>query len=142
MDFFSPYRLGSLELKNRVVMAPMTRSRAIGSVPNELMRDYYVQRASAGLTITEGTAPSPNALGYARIPGLFSAEQTAGWRLVTDAVHAAGGRIVAQLMHVGRVAHPLNLPPGRASWRRAPSAPRARCGPIKKDRSRTPSRWR
>ncbi len=123
MDLFSPYRLGSLELKNRVVMAPMTRSRAIGSVPNDLMRDYYVQRASAGLTITEGTAPAPNALGYARIPGLFSTEQTAGWRVVTDAVHAAGGRIVAQLMHVGRVAHPLNLPPGARIV--APSAVRA-----------------
>jgi N-ethylmaleimide reductase len=112
MDLFTPFRLGRLALPNRVVMAPMTRSRALGGVPNELMRDYYVQRAEAGLIVTEGTAPSPNALGYPRIPGLFSAEQIAGWRLVTDAVHAAGGRIVAQLMHVGRIAHPHNLPAG------------------------------
>jgi len=110
MDLFSPFRLGRLDLPNRVVMAPMTRSRALGGVPNELMRDYYVQRASAGLIVTEGAAPAPEGLGYARIPGLYSDAQVRGWRAVTDAVHAAGGRIVAQLMHVGRVAHPLNLP--------------------------------
>lgn len=112
MDLFSPFRLGRLELPNRVVMAPMTRSRALGGVPNELMRDYYAQRASAGLIVTEGTAPAPEGLGYARIPGLYSDAQVQGWRAVTDAVHAAGGRIVAQLMHVGRVAHPANLPSG------------------------------
>lgn len=110
MDLFSPYTLGSLTLKNRVVMAPMTRSRAIGNVPNGLMAEYYGQRASAGLIVTEGTAPSPNGLGYPRIPGLFSREQVAGWRTVTDAVHAGGGRIFAQLMHTGRIAHVLNLP--------------------------------
>jgi len=120
MDLFSSYRLGRLDLPNRLVMAPMTRCRAIGGVPNELMSHYYAQRASAGLIITEGVAPSPNGLGYARIPGLFSAAQIAGWRLVTDAVHAAGGRILAQLMHVGRVAHVLNLPAGARSL--APSA--------------------
>ena len=112
MKLFAPYRLGNLALSNRVVMAPMTRSRAIGGVPNALMRDYYRQRATAGLIITEGTAPSPDGLGYARIPGLFSAEQVAGWREVTDAVHAEGGKIVAQLMHVGRIAHPANMPAG------------------------------
>jgi len=112
MTLFSSFQLGPLSLPNRVVMAPMTRSRAVGGVPNELMRDYYTQRASAGLLITEATAPSPNALGYARIPGLFSAAQTAGWRVVTDSVHQAGGRIVAQVMHTGRVGHALNLPPG------------------------------
>lgn len=107
------YELGSLTLKNRAVMAPMTRSRAIGNVPNALMAEYYGQRATnAGLIITEGTAPSPNGLGYARIPGLFSDEQVAGWKLVTDAVHAEGSRIFAQLMHVGRVGHPNNLPDG------------------------------
>jgi N-ethylmaleimide reductase len=90
----------------------MTRSRAIGGAPNALLRDYYTQRASAGLIITEGTAPSPNGLGYARIPGLYSPAQVDAWRDVTSSVHAAGGRIVAQLMHTGRVAHPLNLPEG------------------------------
>jgi N-ethylmaleimide reductase len=98
----------------------MTRSRAIGGVPNSLMRDYYGQRASAGLIVTEGIAPSPNALGYARIPGLFSAAQTDGWRAVTARVHEAGGRILAQLMHTGRITHPHNLPSGARTL--APSA--------------------
>jgi N-ethylmaleimide reductase len=112
MKLFSAYTLGNTELKNRVVMAPMTRSRAPGNLPNGLMAEYYGQRAGAGLIITEGTSPSPNGLGYARIPGLFSAEQTAGWKLVTDAVHAKGGRIFIQLMHAGRVGSILNLPSG------------------------------
>ncbi|MCY1033610.1 alkene reductase [Corallococcus sp. BB11-1] len=112
MDLFSPYRLGTLALPNRVVMAPMTRSRALGGLPNELMRAYYTQRASAGLIITEGVAPSANGLGYARIPGIFSAEQTRAWRPITDSVHAAGGHIFIQFMHVGRIAHAHNLPPG------------------------------
>ncbi|HEY8429614.1 MAG TPA: alkene reductase, partial [Sandaracinaceae bacterium] len=102
MDLFSGYRLGALKLPNRIVMAPMTRCRAIGNVPNELMCEYYRQRASAGLIVSEGIAPSPNALGYARMPGLFSAAQIEGWRAVTESVHAAGGRIFAQLMHCGR----------------------------------------
>jgi len=93
-------------------MAPMTRNRAIGNMPNELMVEYYVQRAGAGLIITEGTSPSPNGLGYARIPGIHSAEQTSAWKLVTDAVHARGGKIFVQLMHSGRVGSTLNLPPG------------------------------
>lgn len=109
---FSPYKLGAMELKNRTVMSPMTRSRAIGNVPNELMAKYYAQRAEAGLIITEGTSPSPNGLGYARIPGLFDAKQVAGWKLVTDAVHAAGSKIFVQLMHTGRVGHANNLPQG------------------------------
>ncbi|RYZ41360.1 MAG: alkene reductase, partial [Myxococcaceae bacterium] len=112
MDLFSPYRLGTLALPNRVVMAPMTRSRALGGLPNELMRAYYTQRASAGLIITEGVAPSADGLGYARIPGIFSAEQTRAWRPITDSVHAAGGHIFIQFMHVGRIAHAHNLPPG------------------------------
>jgi N-ethylmaleimide reductase len=111
-QLLEPTKLGNLPLSNRVVMAPMTRSRATGNVPNELMVQYYSARAGAGLLITEGTSPSPNGLGYARIPGLFSPEQVAGWRKVTDAVHAKGGRIFVQLMHTGRVAHPLNMPPG------------------------------
>src|SRR3569833_1404497 len=93
-------------------MAPMTRSRAIGNVPYELMADYYAQRASVGLIITEGTSPSPNGLGYARIPGTYSAEQVAGWKKATDAIHAKGAKIFVQLMHTGRIAHPLNLPAG------------------------------
>jgi N-ethylmaleimide reductase len=104
--------LGALELQNHLVMAPLTRSRAIGNVPNDLMATYYGQRASLGLIVTEGTSPSPNGLGYARIPGLFSDEQIAGWRLVTDAVHTRGAKIFAQLMHTGRISHPLNLPAG------------------------------
>ncbi len=109
---FSKYTLGDIELQNRLVMAPMTRSRAIGNVPNDLMAEYYGQRASAGLIITEGTAPSPNGLGYPRIPGLYSDAQVEGWQKVTKAVHDKGGRIFAQLMHVGRIGHPLNLPEG------------------------------
>ncbi|HMM45716.1 MAG TPA: alkene reductase [Candidatus Macondimonas sp.] len=109
---FSSVQIGPLSLPNRVVMAPMTRSRALGNVPNELMAKYYSLRAEAGLLITEGTSPSPDGMGYARIPGLYSEAQVAGWRRVTDAVHDAGGRIFVQLMHTGRVGHPTNLPPG------------------------------
>ena len=109
---FSPTSVKSLALQNRLVMAPMTRSRAIGNIPNELMAEYYAQRASLGLLITEGTSPSPNGLGYARIPGMYSAAQTAGWKLVTSAVHAKGAKIFVQLMHCGRIAHPLNMPQG------------------------------
>lgn len=110
-DLFAPYALGSISLANRIVMSPMTRSRAIGNVPNDLMATYYAQRAEAGLIITEGTSPSPDGLGYARIPGLFDAQHVAGWKKTTDAVHAAGSRIFVQLMHTGRVAHPDNLAP-------------------------------
>jgi N-ethylmaleimide reductase len=103
----------ALQLSNRVVMAPMTRSRAVeANTPNALMAEYYGQRATAGLIITEGTSPSPNGLGYARIPGLFNAAHVAGWKLVTDAVHAKGGKIFVQLMHTGRVSHAANLPAG------------------------------
>jgi len=107
---FSQARLGPLTLQNRVVMSPLTRNRATGNVPNELMVEYYKQRASAGLIVTEGTSPSPNGLGYPRIPGAFSAGQTAGWKRVTDAVHAKGAKIFLQLMHTGRIGHSLNLP--------------------------------
>jgi N-ethylmaleimide reductase len=110
---FAPTSLRSLALQNRLVMSPLTRSRAIGNIPNELMAEYYGQRASsAGLIITEGTSSSPNGLGYARIPGVFSAEQVEGWKLVTKAVHARGAKIFVQLMHCGRIAHPFNLPKG------------------------------
>jgi N-ethylmaleimide reductase len=106
-DLFSSFQLGELELANRTVMAPMTRSRAVeGNVPNPLAATYYAQRASAGLLITEGTQVSPQGVGYIRTPGIHSAEQVAGWKTVTDAVHRAGGKIFAQLWHVGRMSHP------------------------------------
>ena len=112
-SMFAPVSLGPLTLKNRFVMSPMTRSRAVeASTPNDLMALYYGQRAGAGLIVTEGTAPSPNGTGYARIPGIWSEAQVEGWRKVTAAVHARGGRIFVQLMHTGRVGHPLNLPAG------------------------------
>jgi len=107
MDLYSPYRLDGLELANRMVMAPMTRSRALdGNVPNPLAVTYYVQRAKAGLIITEGTQVSQQGVGYIRTPGIHSTEQVAGWKRVTGAVHEAGGKIFAQLWHVGRVSHP------------------------------------
>jgi len=106
-DLFSPYRMGNLTLPNRIVMAPMTRSRAVETdVQNPLAVTYYVQRASAGLIITEGSQVSPQGVGYVRTPGIHSAAQVVGWRKVTDAVHRAGGRIFIQLWHVGRVSHP------------------------------------
>ncbi|MDY7225349.1 alkene reductase [Hyalangium rubrum] len=106
-NLLSPFRLGSLELKNRMVMAPMTRSRAVeGNVPNPLATTYYVQRASAGLLVTEASQVSPQGVGYIRTPGLHSPEQVAGWKKLVDAVHEAGGTIFAQLWHVGRMSHP------------------------------------
>ncbi len=106
-NLFDPIRLGDLTLPNRIVMPPMTRSRASqpGDVPNALMAEYYAQRASAGLIISEGTFVSPMGKGYAWTPGIYTREQLNGWRLVTNAVHQAGGRIFAQLWHVGRVSH-------------------------------------
>jgi len=111
-QLFSSAKLGVLTLQNHLVMAPMTRNRAIGNIPNTLMAEYYAQRGSAGLIITEGTSPSPNGLGYPRIPGIFSDAQIAGWKLVTDAVHPKGAKMFMQLMHCGRIGHPLNLPAG------------------------------
>ena len=102
----SPLRVGAWELPNRVVLAPLTRNRAIGNVPNALMAEYYAQRASGGLLIAEATQIAPDALGYPNTPGIHSAEQVSGWKTVTDAVHAKGGRIVLQLWHVGRISHP------------------------------------
>lgn len=105
----STYQKGSLSLKNRIVMAPMTRSRAIENIPNDLMAKYYGQRSTAGLIITEGTAPSPEALGYPRIPGIYNEEQIAGWQKITDRVHQSDAKIFVQLMHVGRIGHSENL---------------------------------
>ena len=104
---FKSLTLGAVTTPHRVFMAPLTRMRATapGDVPNELMREYYVQRASAGLMISEGTQISPEGKGYMDTPGIYNDEQVAGWRTITDAVHAAGGRIAAQLWHVGRVSH-------------------------------------
>lgn len=112
MVLFSEFDLGPTRLKNRIVMAPMTRSRAIDNIPNALMATYYAQRASAGLIISEATAVSPDGTGYPRIPGLWSQAQIDGWRLTTDAVHAQGGKIFAQVFHTGRIGHPLNIPEG------------------------------
>lgn len=121
---FEPLRLGELQLANRIVMAPMTRSRACAeALPGAEMVDYYRQRASAGLIIAEGTAPSANGLGYCRTPAIYTAAQIAGWRRVTDAVHERGGRIVLQLMHVGRAASRYNKP--EAATTVAPSTLRA-----------------
>ncbi len=112
-DLFSPIRLGPYELPNRVVMAPMTRNRAgPAEVPTALMATYYAQRASAGLIVSEGTQISPQGQGYPGTPGMFSPAQVDGWRQVTTAVQAAGGRIFCQLWHVGRVSHPLLQPNG------------------------------
>ena len=106
-DFVSPIQFGELKLKNRVVMAPLTRSRATADrVPTELMAEYYAQRASAGLIIAEATVISEEANGYENTPGLFTDAQVEGWKKVTDAVHAKDGLIVSQLWHVGRVSHP------------------------------------
>ncbi|HVZ42540.1 MAG TPA: alkene reductase [Ramlibacter sp.] len=123
-SLFDPLRAGELQLANRIVMAPLTRNRAPGAVPNALMAQYYAQRASAGLIVSEATAISHQGQGYADVPGLYSTEQLDGWKRVTRAVHDRGGRMVAQLWHVGRVSHVDLQPEGRAPV--APSAIAAR----------------
>jgi N-ethylmaleimide reductase len=120
---FTSKAVGSIDLKNRIVMSPMTRCRAFGNLPNDLMADYYYQRSDAGLIVTEGTSPSPNGLGYARIPGIYNTEQVEGWKKITSAVHLSGGKIFVQLMHTGRISHPLNMPIGGEIL--APSAVKA-----------------
>ena len=120
---FDPVQAGSLQLANRIAMAPLTRNRAPGAIPTPLMAQYYAQRASAGLLITEATAISPQAQGYADVPGLYSTEQLDGWKKVTEAVHKADGKIVVQLWHVGRVSHTSLQPDNQAPV--APSAIRA-----------------
>ena len=122
---FDPIDLAGMRLRNRIVMAPMTRSRAygFGQSPTPLMANYYAQRATAGLIITEGTQPSVIGQGYPNTPGLHSTEQVGGWQQVTDAVHAEGGVIFAQLMHTGRIGHPACCP------RASPGGPlTGRCG--------------
>jgi N-ethylmaleimide reductase len=106
-SIFLPYELGDLNLTNRLVMAPMTRSRAVdGNVPHPMAATYYLQRASAGLIVTEATQVSPQGVGYVRTPGIHSAEQIAEWKKATEAVHDGGGKIFLQLWHVGRISHP------------------------------------
>ena len=117
---FDPLRAGKLQLPNRIAMAPLTRNRAPDAIPTELMATHYAQRASAGLLISEATAISQQGQGYSDVPGLYGSEQLAGWKRVTDAVHDAGGRIVTQLWHVGRISHEV-LQPGH----HAPVAPSA-----------------
>jgi 2,4-dienoyl-CoA reductase-like NADH-dependent reductase (Old Yellow Enzyme family) len=112
-SLYSKAVLGPLTLQNHLVMAPMTRNRAADNIPNALMAEYCAQGASAGLIITEGTSPTPNGLGYPRIPGMYSPVQVEGWKRVTDAVHAGAAKIILQIMHCGRIAHPLNLPAGK-----------------------------
>lgn len=120
MNLFESFPLGKTTLKNRIVMAPMTRSRAIDNIPNELMAQYYQQRASAGLIITEGTSPSPNGIGYPRIPGAYSDDQIKGWKKVADAVHSKGGKIFVQLMHTGRITGKANMPTGSVTLAPSP----------------------
>jgi len=110
-SLFDPLTLGGLRLPNRIVMAPLTRSHADhdGRVPNALMAEYYVQRASAGMILSEATSVTPMGVGYPDTPGIWSDEQIAGWRRITDAVHQAGGCMVLQLWHVGRVSDPVHL---------------------------------
>lgn len=110
-ELYTPITLGEISLSNAIVMAPMTRSRATSDhIPTNLMTEYYRQRASAGLIITEGTAPSPAGIGYCRTPGIYNEKQIEAWKKITDAVHVEGGKIVLQIMHVGRVSSYLNKP--------------------------------
>src|ERR1700735_4118370 len=121
VSLFSPLQLGAIQIPNRIIMAPLTRMRAgANSVPTAMNAKYYAQRASAGLIISEGTAVSPDGHGYPSAPGIYTAEQIAGWRAVTDAVHARGGRIVMQIAHNGRNSHSSLRPDG--SLPVAPSA--------------------
>ncbi|MFG1850176.1 alkene reductase [Micromonospora carbonacea] len=123
MTLWTPTRVGAIDLPHRLTMAPMTRDRSrADGVPTDLNREYYTQRASMALIITEGTQPSADGQGYLLAPGIYTADHIDGWRAVTDAVHAAGGRIVVQLMHTGRIAHPDNTPHHRQPV--APSAVR------------------
>src|SRR6478609_6641756 len=109
-NLFTPLKVGALELPNRIVMAPLTRARAGATrTPNDLMAEYYSQRASAGLILTEATSVDPMGVGYANTPGIWNAEQVEGWKKITSAVHARGGKIVLQLWHVGRISDPMFL---------------------------------
>ena len=132
---FDPIAIGDLKLPNRILMAPLTRNRSSGPgrVPNEMMRDYYVQRSSAGMIITEATSVTPMGIGYSHTPGIWSQEQIDGWRRITDAVHRAGGRILSQLWHVGRISDPSFL---NGALPEAPSAiaPKGRVSLLRPER--------
>src|SRR5579863_6016433 len=118
---WQPITVGDMNLAHRLVMAPMTRNRSTPEgVPTEMNAEYYAQRASTALIISEGVQPNDDGQGYLLTPGIYTDAHIAGWRRVTDAVHAAGGQIVIQLMHVGRISHPSNTPHGRQAV--APSA--------------------
>lgn len=109
---FSKHILGDLILNNRIVMSPMNRHRALNNLPNALMTEYYAQRSNAGLIIAEGASPSPNGLGHARMPGIYTKSQIQAWRQITNAIHENGGKVFLQLTHTGRIGHPDNLPSG------------------------------
>ena len=129
---FSPFQAGDIPLANRIVMAPLTRNRALpGRVPGDLQIEYYRQRASAGLIVTEASQISPEGQGYLDTPGIYSPEQVAGWRRVTEAVHAAGGRIVIQLWHVGRISHVSLLPQGMVPVSSTPRAAKTKTFTLK-----------
>jgi N-ethylmaleimide reductase len=132
---FDPLTIGDIPLSNRIVMAPLTRNRSPGAVPGDLAVTYYTQRATAGLLITEATAISHQGQGYADVPGLYGAEQLAGWRRVTDSVHAAGGRIVTQLWHVGRISHHSLQPNGGKPVAPSPITARSKTYLIRPDGS-------
>src|ERR1700690_1409078 len=135
---FSPVRLGAIQLPNRIVMAPLTRMRAgTANVPTPLNAEYYAQRSSAGLIISEGTAVSPQAQGYPNAPGIYTADQIAGWRTVTDRVHARGGRIVMQIAHNGRNSHSSLMPDGNPPV--APSAVLPTIPALTKDFQQVPA---
>jgi N-ethylmaleimide reductase len=140
IQLFTPAKLGNLELANRIVMPPMTRNRTGDrGIPSELNAEYYAQRSTAGLIITEGTYPHPTSRGYTGQPGIYTDEQVAGWQLVTDAVHQAGGHIFLQIHHAGRISHPSLLPDGILPV--APSAVRPKGEvhtPFGKDEYQTP----
>lgn len=123
---FDPITLGDLQLPNRIIMAPLTRCRADeGRVPNAMMAEYYVQRASAGLILTEATSVTPMGVGYPDTPGIWSNDQVRGWSNITKAVHNAGGRIALQLWHVGRISHPAYLNGETPVARQVQSQPKA-----------------
>ncbi len=133
-SLFDPIRVGDLDLPNRIFMAPLTRARATDDrVPTPLMRDYYVQRASAGLILSEATSVTPMGVGYANTPGIWSDAQVAGWRKITDAVHAAGGRMFLQLWHVGRISDPIFLD-GRAPVAPSAIAPRGHVSLVRPEK--------
>jgi 2,4-dienoyl-CoA reductase-like NADH-dependent reductase (Old Yellow Enzyme family) len=115
INIFKEASIGSLDLKNRIAMAPMTRARNEDGIPKDFNAEYYAQRTGTGLIITEGTAISPTSKGVLHIPGLYTDEQVEGWKLVTDAVHQKGSKIFTQLWHVGRVSHVTIQPDGQSS---------------------------